>query len=103
LDGETPESLLFKLQSLEKALGRQKKTVMNEPRPLDLDLILFGSETRATTELMLPHPRALCRRFVLEPLKELAPDLVFPGQNQTVSEFLELLPPDPGMRKLPKG
>jgi 2-amino-4-hydroxy-6-hydroxymethyldihydropteridine diphosphokinase len=52
---ETPESLLEKLQALEKEFGRLGKKVMHEPRPLDLDLIAFGQETRATPELMLPH------------------------------------------------
>src|SRR5450759_5086875 len=52
--GETPESLLAKLQALEKEFGRQPKKVLNEPRPLDLDLIVFGNETRAIAELILP-------------------------------------------------
>src|ERR1041384_4243138 len=55
---ETPESLLAKLQALEKEFGRQPKKVLNEPRPLDLDLIAFGTETRNTPSLTLPHPRA---------------------------------------------
>ncbi len=88
---ETPETLLQKLQALEKDFGRPAKKVMNEPRPLDLDLIAFGRETRATPALMLPHPRAHRRRFVLEPLAEIAPDLVLPGQIQNVSEQLKAL------------
>ena len=88
---ETPETLLQKLQALEKEFGRPAKKVMNEPRPLDLDLIAFGRETRATPTLMLPHPRAHRRRFVLEPLAEIAPDLVLPGQIQNVSEQLKAL------------
>ena len=90
--GETPESLLSKLQALEREFGRQPKKVLNEPRPLDLDLIAFGSETRATRELTLPHPRAPERAFVLAPLNELAPGLVLPGQTQTVAELLASLP-----------
>jgi 2-amino-4-hydroxy-6-hydroxymethyldihydropteridine diphosphokinase len=98
--GETPETLLAKLQALEKELGRQPKKLVNEPRPLDLDLIAFGNETRATQELTLPHPRVHERRFVLQPLSEVAPDLVLPGQSISVARLLELLPPDPSMRKL---
>src|SRR5437879_7601430 len=56
--GETPESLLAKLQALEKQLGRKPKKVLNEPRILDLDIVAFGNEARATPELTLPHPRA---------------------------------------------
>jgi len=89
--GETPESLLGKLQSLEMEFGRRPKEILNEPRPLDLDIIAFGSEVRATARLTLPHPRATQRRFVLSPLSELAPDLVLPGQERTVAELLNML------------
>ena len=85
---ETPESLLQKLQVLERELGRKPKQVLNEPRPLDLDLISFGNEVRATKELVLPHPRAHQRRFVLAPLAEIAPHFVLPGQTETVTELL---------------
>jgi 2-amino-4-hydroxy-6-hydroxymethyldihydropteridine diphosphokinase len=98
--GETPESLLAKLQALEKQFGRQPKKVLNEPRPLDLDLIAFGNQTRATRGLTLPHPRAHERRFVLQPLSEIAPDLILPGQVKTVAQLLERLPPDANMRQL---
>jgi 2-amino-4-hydroxy-6-hydroxymethyldihydropteridine diphosphokinase len=86
--GETPESLLRKLQRLEREFGRKPKRLLNEPRPLDLDLIAFGVEVRSTNELMLPHPRAHQRRFVLAPMVEIAPDLVLPGQTQNVTELL---------------
>jgi 2-amino-4-hydroxy-6-hydroxymethyldihydropteridine diphosphokinase len=86
--GETPESLLKKLQELEGEFGRQPKSVHNEARPLDLDLIAFGDEVCNTPELVLPHPRAHARRFVLEPLAEIAPDLVLPGQKKTVRSLL---------------
>lgn len=88
---ETPESLLKKLRELEKEFGRAPKTALNEPRPLDLDLIAFGSETRDAPELVLPHPRAHLRRFVLQPLNEIAPDLILAGQGKTVSQLLEEL------------
>lgn len=87
--GETAESLLGKLQDLEKEFGRKPKEVPNEPRPLDLDLIAFGDETRASDKLTLPHPRAKEREFVLRPLAEIAPDLVLPGETKTVSQLLD--------------
>ena len=97
---ETPESLLEKLQSLEKEFGRQKKTILNEPRPLDLDLIAFGGEIRNSSALTLPHPRAHERRFVLEPLGEIAPDLILPGQKLTVAQLLANLRSDERCEKI---
>jgi len=88
LSGETPESLLARLQEMEREFGRRPKMVQNEPRPIDLDLIAFGSLTRNTEQLILPHPRAHQRRFVLGPLNEIAPDLVLPGQSKSVRELL---------------
>jgi len=85
---ETPEALLGKLRSLEKEFGHRPRKVPNEPRPLDLDLIAFGRETRDTPELVLPHPRAHQRRFVLQPLSEIAPELVLSGQGKTVAQLL---------------
>jgi len=93
-EGETPESLLAKLQSLEREFGRQAKKVLNEPRSLDLDLIVFGNETRNAPELILPHPRAHLRRFVLQPLSEITPELILPGQRKTVEQLLAELPAD---------
>jgi 2-amino-4-hydroxy-6-hydroxymethyldihydropteridine diphosphokinase len=98
---ETPESLLLKMRDLEKVFGRTPKKVLNEPRPLDLDLIAFRNETRNTPELVLPHPRAHLRRFVLQPLSEIAPDLVLPGQGKTVAELLAELPLDDSIKKSP--
>jgi 2-amino-4-hydroxy-6-hydroxymethyldihydropteridine diphosphokinase len=100
---ETPESLLRKLQLLERRFGRQPKKIINEPRPLDLDLIVFGQELRATDELTLPHPRAHRRRFVLQPLSEIAPELIIAGQSKSVADLLETLPLDPTMAKAGTG
>ena len=98
--GETPESLLAKLQALEKQFGRRPKKEINEPRPLDLDLIAFGDEVRQSDLLALPHPRAHERRFVLQPLAEIAPDLILPGQRRTAAELLEMLPPGESVERL---
>ena len=88
---ETPLSLLAHLQSLEKEIGRLPKKILNEPRVIDLDLIAFGPQITTAPELVLPHPRAHLRRFVLQPLSEIAPDCILPGQNQTVAKLLQAL------------
>ena len=98
---ETPESLLQKLRALEKELGRLPKKVLNEPRALDLDLIAFGTETRNSPGLILPHPRAHLRRFVLQPLSEIAPDLILPGQSKTIAQLLAGLPETEAVTRLP--
>jgi len=97
---ETPESLLAKLQALETEFGRQPKKVPNEARRLDLDLIAFGNEVRHTPKLTLPHPRAHQRRFVLEPLCEIAPGLILPGQIKPVKELFQELKSAEMLRRL---
>jgi len=95
----TPESLLEKLQALEREFGRQPKRMLNEPRPLDLDLIAFGSETRTSPQLTLPHPRAHLRRFVLQPLSEIAPDFLLPGQTKPICQLLVELRTDEALTR----
>lgn len=99
--GETPESLLGKLQTLEQEFGRRPKKVMNEARPLDLDIIAFGDEVRNTGTLVIPHPRAHLRQFVLTPLAEIAPELILPGQVKTVTELQRGLTTLEAIRRLP--
>jgi 2-amino-4-hydroxy-6-hydroxymethyldihydropteridine diphosphokinase len=93
--GLTPETLLKSTQALEREGGRLPKRVLNEPRPLDLDLIAWGTERRDSAELILPHPRAHLRRFVMEPLADLLPDWEMPGTGKTVKEVVGTLPTDP--------
>jgi 2-amino-4-hydroxy-6-hydroxymethyldihydropteridine diphosphokinase len=97
---ESPESFIEKLRELEKEFGRKPKTVLNESRPLDLDLIAFGNEISNTPELILPHPRAHLRKFVLQPLSEIAPELILPGHGKTVSQLLAGLPGDETVTRL---
>ena len=100
LPDETPESLLAKLRAIEVEFGRAPKLVLNEPRPLDLDLIAFGSEVRSTDQLTLPHPRARSRSFVLMPLSEVAPDFILPGMFETVAELARKTDAGPDCRRL---
>lgn len=80
---ETPESLLASLKRLEQRYGRVNREIRNAPRLLDLDLILFGDEVRDGPQFTLPHPRAVGRRFVLEPSTEVAPGLLWPAERPT--------------------
>jgi len=99
-ENEMPLKLLRKLRKLERKFGRRPKKILNEARPLDLDLITFGDETFYSRELTLPHPRAHQRRFVLQPLVEISPDFTFAGQGKTVAELLAALPPDETITRL---
>ena len=82
-----PKQLLGCVRKIEKALGR-KRTVAKGPRTIDIDILLYGSFVIQTAELEIPHPRMSERRFVLEPLAELAPDLRHPVSRKTVRELL---------------
>jgi 2-amino-4-hydroxy-6-hydroxymethyldihydropteridine diphosphokinase len=85
---ETPQSLLRQIQIMEAEFGPRPRKIPNEPRRLDLDLIAFGARAVRRPELSLPHPRAHLRRFVLQPLAEIAPDFVLPGQAGSAAELL---------------
>jgi 2-amino-4-hydroxy-6-hydroxymethyldihydropteridine diphosphokinase len=97
---ETPLALLRRLQAMEVDFGRQSKKFPNEPRLLDVDLIAFGTRMLDLPELVLPHPRAHLRPFVLAPLAEIAPELVLPGQRRTVAQLWRDLPPDHSLVRL---
>ena len=82
----TADDLLAKLRALELAFGRPPRHEKWGPRVIDLDLLVFGREQRATPQLTLPHPGVVERNFVLYPLAEIAPDLEVPGLG-TVAEL----------------
>ncbi|HTA41895.1 MAG TPA: 2-amino-4-hydroxy-6-hydroxymethyldihydropteridine diphosphokinase [Bryobacteraceae bacterium] len=82
-----PRLLLARAQAIEIGMGR-RRDLPKGPRPIDIDILLFGSFVIGTRELEVPHPRMRDRRFVLEPLAELAPGLRHPANGKTVREML---------------
>lgn len=85
-----PLQLLSVLQRIERELGRTRVpgTVRRGPRSIDIDILLFANATLETPQLTIPHPRMLERRFVLQPLFEIAPDLKYPGTNKPLKSYL---------------
>ena len=76
----SPEKFLKILQTIEKKLGRVR-TIINGPRTIDLDILLFDDLRVSSPELTIPHPRMFNRDFVMIPLKEIAPELISSSQN----------------------
>ena len=84
----TPEQMMARLLRIEYALGRTRE-VKDGPRTIDLDLLIYGEVKSDTEFLRLPHPRLHERRFVLEPLVEVAPHLMHPTLKLSATELLE--------------
>ena len=87
----TPPDLLQHTQAIESELGRTRDTERHAPRPIDIDLLYFGNTLHATGGLCLPHPRLTRRRFVLQPLADIRPDLILPGDHLTIAAHLARL------------
>ncbi|HKC72412.1 MAG TPA: 2-amino-4-hydroxy-6-hydroxymethyldihydropteridine diphosphokinase [Terriglobales bacterium] len=99
-----PKQFLAALQGIEKAMGRQRAQPKG-PRVIDLDILLFGNSVVDTAGLTIPHPALHQRRFVLEPLAEIAPEQRHPVFKRTIRELRDALPAGPPavhkLKKLP--
>ncbi len=92
-----PAALLGTCQAIESASGRIR-TFRNAPRTLDLDILLYGNLMMSDPGLEIPHPRMAERRFVLEPLAQIAPALVHPVLKKTIRSLLEACPDSSAVR-----
>lgn len=93
-----PMQLLGRVRSIEREIGRRRITPKG-PRNIDIDILFYGRAIIASAELEVPHPRLAQRRFVLEPLAEIAPDFRHPQTGKTATEMLATLEPQ-GVRRL---
>ena len=90
-----PRDFLSGIQAIEKSLGRQR-TQPKGPRTIDIDILLFGRQTILTPHLQVPHPSMAERRFVLEPLTEIAPQVMHPKLKKTIRQLRNALPKSAG-------
>jgi 2-amino-4-hydroxy-6-hydroxymethyldihydropteridine diphosphokinase len=96
---QTPEQLLQDVLAIEREMGR-RRTQSKGPRVVDVDILLFGDTVRDLPGLTIPHAAMHERRFVLEPLAEIAPDTRHPVLQKTVRELLNALPAGQIVRRI---
>lgn len=94
-----PEQLMTTLLSIERAMGRQREQDKG-PRNIDIDILLYGDVVIDSLMLTIPHPAMAQRRFVLEPMAEIAPEVVHPVLKKTIRQLLEELPPGQTVRRM---
>ena len=95
----SPDALSAIVHGIEDKLGR-RRIGYHAPRTIDIDSVAFGDARSTRPDLRLPHPEAASRRFVLQPLADIVPDFILPGQTRTIAELLATLPPEPRVRRL---
>jgi 2-amino-4-hydroxy-6-hydroxymethyldihydropteridine diphosphokinase len=88
----TPQQLMGTILRIEKEMGR-RRVQKKGPRPIDIDILLFGKQIINSKEVTIPHPAMHQRHFVLEPLAEIAPEAVHPIFKKTVRQLLDEMPP----------
>jgi 2-amino-4-hydroxy-6-hydroxymethyldihydropteridine diphosphokinase len=95
---QTPEQLMASILRIEEEMGR-RRVQKKGPRAIDIDILLFGNSIIDSAELTIPHPAMHQRRFVLEPLAEIAPAVHYPALKKTIRELLDALPVGQAVKK----
>jgi len=98
---KTPQQLMASILRIEEEMGR-RRVQKKGPRSIDIDILLFGDMIVESEELTIPHPAMHQRRFVLEPLAEIAPQALHPTFKKTIRELLDALPTGQTVRTLGK-
>lgn len=96
---KTPRQLMGAILRIEEEMGR-RRVQKKGPRSVDIDILLFDDTVTDSAELTIPHPAMHRRRFVLEPLAEIAPEVLHPVLKKTIRELRDVLPPGQVVRKL---
>jgi 2-amino-4-hydroxy-6-hydroxymethyldihydropteridine diphosphokinase len=99
---KTPQQLMASILAIEENMGR-RRAQKKGPRSIDIDILLFGDAIMNSAELTIPHPAMHERRFVLEPLAEIAPDVQHPLLKKTIRELRDALPEGQAVRRIPSG
>lgn len=98
---KAPNELLSAVLQVERDMGRRRSAnQVKGPRPIDIDILLFGSSVINSPELDIPHPAMHQRRFVLQPLADIAPEKRHPVLKRTIRELLDVLPQGQAVRKI---
>jgi 2-amino-4-hydroxy-6-hydroxymethyldihydropteridine diphosphokinase len=95
---KTPQQLMAAILNIEQKMGR-RRVQKKGPRSIDIDILLFGDTIVHSKELTIPHPAMQQRRFVLEPLAEIAPTVIHPVLKKTIGELLNALPKGQDVRR----
>jgi 2-amino-4-hydroxy-6-hydroxymethyldihydropteridine diphosphokinase len=97
-----PKQLLAGVLKIERDMGRRRTADRRKgPRPIDIDILLFGSAIIASPDLQVPHPAMHERRFVLQPLAEIAPEVRHPMLKKTIRELWDAIPAGQSVQRLP--
>jgi 2-amino-4-hydroxy-6-hydroxymethyldihydropteridine diphosphokinase len=97
--GKAPQELMAAILQIEVEMGR-RRVQKKGPRAIDIDILLFDGAIVDSPDLTIPHPAMHQRRFVLDPLAEIAPEIIHPVLKKTIRELRDALPPGQAVRKL---